>query len=149
MWLTSNKNTSSKPRFFLMRNIHDTIPHPSKWRYIPSLSLSLSPGFDRLMAVLCQTPTLRDVIAFPKSFYGKDLLSGAPSEIHSSSLAPYHITTTTLPHKHWYTHSPIHSYSLTFPHSQTNLVHRDADIVILSYTHTEFIIWVIPRGGWQ
>ena len=53
-------------------------------------------GFDRLMAVLCQTKTLRDVIAFPKSFYGKDLLAGAPSQLSDEELASYHIASLKL-----------------------------------------------------
>ena len=48
-------------------------------------------GFDRLMAVLCQATSLRDVIAFPKSYLGRDLLTGAPSEVEPSELASYHI----------------------------------------------------------
>ena len=53
---------------------------------------SINPlGFDRLMAVLCQASSLRDVVAFPKSFLGKDLLTGAPSEVDSKELASYHI----------------------------------------------------------
>ena len=50
-----------------------------------------SARFDRLMSVLCQTSTLRDVIAFLKSFYGKDLLAGAPSQLSDEELASYHI----------------------------------------------------------
>ena len=49
-------------------------------------------GFDRLMAVLCQADSLRDVIAFPKSFYGRDLLVGAPSELNDEDLATYFIS---------------------------------------------------------
>lgn len=38
-------------------------------------------GLDRLLATMLQTNSIRDVIAFPKSFEGRDLLSGAPSLI--------------------------------------------------------------------
>ena len=55
---------------------------------VVSNDLLINPvGFDRLMAVLCQASSLRDVVAFPKSFLGKDLLTGAPSEVDSKELA--------------------------------------------------------------
>ena len=43
------------------------------------------------MAVLCKSNSLRDVIAFPKSASGKDLLTGAPSTVNDEYLAEYHI----------------------------------------------------------
>ena len=49
-----------------------------------------SARFDRLMSVLCQTSTLRDVIAFLKSFYGKDP-AGNPSQLSDEELASFHI----------------------------------------------------------
>ncbi|XP_064399986.1 aspartate--tRNA ligase, mitochondrial-like [Halichondria panicea] len=48
-------------------------------------------GFDRLMAVLCQSSSVREVIAFPKSYQSKDLLTGAPSSLDKQTLATYHI----------------------------------------------------------
>ena len=48
-------------------------------------------GFDRLMAMLCHVDSLRDVIAFPKSFRGRDLLTSAPAEVDKSDLKQYHI----------------------------------------------------------
>lgn len=38
-------------------------------------------GIDRFLAILCNCRSIADVIAFPKSQDGKDLLSGAPSPI--------------------------------------------------------------------
>ena len=58
----------------------------------------LHAGFDRLMAVLCGAKSLREVLAFPKSFLGKDLLTGAPSSVTPQELATYHINTTSHSH---------------------------------------------------
>ena len=51
------------------------------FNHVSSLSLSLSKGFDRLMAVIVEAASLRDVVAFPKSFNGRDLLTKSPSTL--------------------------------------------------------------------
>ncbi|XP_064616568.1 aspartate--tRNA ligase, mitochondrial-like [Liolophura sinensis] len=48
-------------------------------------------GLDRLMAVVCGTPSIRDVIAFPKSHDGKDPMSKAPAVVSQEELDVYHI----------------------------------------------------------
>ncbi|KAK7695641.1 hypothetical protein QCA50_000277 [Cerrena zonata] len=48
-------------------------------------------GFDRLMAILCKTETIRDVIAFPKTGTGKDLLFQSPTPTDPTVLEQYNI----------------------------------------------------------
>lgn len=48
-------------------------------------------GLDRLMSIICETKSIRDVIAFPKSLDGKDPMSGAPTSISEKEKKMYHI----------------------------------------------------------
>ncbi len=43
-------------------------------------------GLDRLLAILLDEPNIREVIAFPKTGDGRDLMIGAPAEIDKKQL---------------------------------------------------------------
>jgi aspartyl-tRNA synthetase len=43
------------------------------------------------MAILCKTPSIRDVIAFPKTGAGTDLLFKSPAPASEDVLREYHL----------------------------------------------------------
>ncbi|ESN98102.1 hypothetical protein HELRODRAFT_193089 [Helobdella robusta] len=49
-------------------------------------------GVDRYLSIICNTQSIRDVIAFPKSSEGKCLMSQAPSTISKDDMEYYHLT---------------------------------------------------------
>ena len=48
-------------------------------------------GIDRIMALLLNEPNIREVIAFPKTGDGRDLMMDAPSKIYDKQLKELHI----------------------------------------------------------
>ena len=48
-------------------------------------------GLDRVCMLICGTESIREVIAFPKSTSGSDLMSAAPASVSEAQLRDLHL----------------------------------------------------------
>jgi len=92
-------DSATQSRIFSLLNIE---PEEAKARFgyfVEALEYGTPPhggialGLDRLVAILANESSIREVIAFPKTATAVDLMSGAPSPVNRQQLRELHLVT--------------------------------------------------------
>src|SRR4051812_14293569 len=63
----------------------------SIWNYLPGIATVIAFGLDRMVAMLAGVEQIRDVMAFPKTQRGQDLMVDTPTPVTEKQLRELHI----------------------------------------------------------